>query len=768
MLTVTVQNYPRPTRRIGRGMSALLLSLLVVPAAFSQTTYYVAANGSDGNSGRSVDSPFQSLAKASSLSLQPGDQVLLRRGDTFRGTLYVRQSGASGNPIVVDAYGSGNKPVIAGSTLITGWNNVGNNTWQASCPSCGSRVTGVYRDNTVLPLGRYPNLSDSNKGYLTIQSHNGRGQITSQQGLPTSYAGGEAVIRSATWVLDRVTIAQQNGNTLSLAGSTTYEPTDGWGYFIQNHPATLDQVGEWYYNPSDKTIRLFDNQNNPNNQSIALTTAGEGINLTNVNNVTVRNVKVTQTLSSGVLSVNGNGIALSGNDITNSGENAVFFNGSGSGITVENNLLEDANNSGLTIQSFQNFTFRGNTVQRIGLVPGRGVNGDGSYSGLQSSCPANSLIEYNVFDNIGYTGVSVVTSSTVQYNRVSNYCMTKSDGGGLYTWNGNRNNVTGLRFLSNIIYNGVGAPEGAPINATTGAHGIFLDDCTVNAEVTGNSIFRVAGMGIFLRGAYNNTLKNNTVFDNGEEQLKIVANQVCTPRNITSQNNIFVSKLATQTVAGYESSANDLSQYGSFDYNYYMRPFEDQFKILAVYNPGSGLTGQQMSLAEWQNKYGQDRNSGNSPITYKSQMVTQTGATLLNFPYGGDINGWGVWSPYGNGRADWNNPGTLDGGRCACRLHRRRGRATVICWRRSIWAAYEKGKPTSWYWTASRRGPTSALPCTRVSRLAATAIWPTAPPSCWAQAGRRWKLRLPPTPMSRTRFWWCRPTKTGKQPGSTT
>ncbi len=643
-------------------MSMLLLLLGLAPAVFAQTTYYVAANGNDGNSGRSADSPLQSLAKVSSLTLQAGDQVLLRRGDTFRGTLYVRQSGSSGSPIVVDAYGSGNKPVIAGSTLVTGWNNIGNNTWQASCPSCGSRVTGAYRDNTALPLGRYPNLSDSNKGYLTIQSHNGRGQITSQQSLSTNWAGGDAVVRSATWVIDRVTIANQNGNTLSLAGSTTYEPTDGWGYFVQNHPATLDQSGEWYYNPADKTIRLYDNQNNPNNQSIAVTTASEGVNLANVNNVTVRNIKVTQTLSSGILSVNGNGITVSGNDITNSGENAVFFNGSGSGITLENNLLEDANSSGLTIQAFQNFTFRGNTVQRIGLVPGRGANGDGSYSGLQSSCTNNSLIEYNVFDNIGYTGVSVVTSSTVQYNRVSNYCMTKSDGGGLYTWNGNRNNTNGLRFLSNIIYNGVGAPEGAPINATTGAHGIFLDDCTVNAEVSGNSIFRVAGMGIFLRGAYSNTLKNNTLFDNGEEQIKIVANQICTPRNITSQNNIFASKLATQLVAAYESSANDLSQYGSFDYNYYMRPFEDQFKIQAVYNPGSGLTGQRLSLAEWQNKYGQDRNSFNSPITYKTQMVTQTGTTLLNFPYSGNINGWGVWSPYGNGRADWDNANKLDGG----------------------------------------------------------------------------------------------------------
>ncbi|MBD2752299.1 NPCBM/NEW2 domain-containing protein [Spirosoma sp. BT704] len=651
----------RPNRRAGRGLFALLLSL-AVSTAFAQNIYYVAANGNDSNSGRSTDAPYQSLAKISSLSLQPGDQVLLRRGDTFRGTLHIRQSGSSGNPIVVDAYGSGNKPIIAGSSQITGWNNIGNNTWQASCPSCGSRVTGIYSNNAGLPLGRYPNLSDSNKGYLTVQSHNGTSQITSQQNLPSNFTGGEAVLRSAVWVIDRAQITGQNGNTLSLNYSTTYQPLDNWGYFIQNHPATLDQVGEWYYNPSDKTIRIYDNQTSPNSKTITATTASEGVNLGSSSYITVRNIKITQTLSAGLLSNNGNGITLSGNDITFSGENGVNFTGSGNTILVENNLIEDANNTGFMINVYQNFTFRGNTVQRIGLSAGRGGNGDGTYSGLQSACNSNSLIENNVFDQLGYTGVSIGSSTTVRYNRVSNFCQTKSDGGGLYISNGGRANLTDVKFQSNIVYNGIGAPEGTQVQSTSGAHGIFLDDCTLNAEVSGNTIFHVSGMGIFLRGAYNCTIKNNTSFDNGEYQLKIVANGTCSPRNIVNQNNILVSKLATGIVAGYETNANDLGSFGSFDYNYYVRPFEDQFKIQAVYNPGTGFVGPILSLAEWQNRFGLDRNSSNSAVTFKPQMVTQTGATLLNYPFSSGTNGWNYWSPFGNGRVDWDNTNKLDGG----------------------------------------------------------------------------------------------------------
>lgn len=123
----------------------------------AQTAYYVAATGNDANNGRSPATPFLSLAKVNSLTLQAGDSVLFRRDDTFRGTLTIRRSGSATRPVVFDAYGSGAKPVLAGSVALTNWTSVGGNVWQTSCPSCGSAVTGVYRSGTPLPLGRYPN-----------------------------------------------------------------------------------------------------------------------------------------------------------------------------------------------------------------------------------------------------------------------------------------------------------------------------------------------------------------------------------------------------------------------------------------------------------------------------------------------------------------------------------------------------------------------------------------------------------------------------------
>ncbi|PRY40123.1 putative secreted protein (Por secretion system target) [Spirosoma oryzae] len=652
----------RPAKALRLTTSWLLLAGLS-STSFGQTTYYVAASGNDGNSGRSSDAPYKTIDKVNSLSLQPGDQVLFRRGDTFRGSLKIRQSGVANRPIVVDAFGEGNKPLLAGSIQLSNWNNIGNNTWQASCSSCGNDVTGVYRNGEVLPLGRYPNLSDTERGYLNIQSHSGKTQLTSRQSLPGNWTGGEVVIRPVQWVLDRATITGQSGNTLSMADNgTKYQPNDGWGFFIQKHPGTLDQPGEWYYNPSDKTIRLFDNQSNPNNQQITVTTFSEAVNLTNVSYVTVRNLQIAETLTTGIAVNNGSNLVLSGNDLKKLGADAITAVGSGNTLLIENNLIQDVNNNGVYVGPYQNVTIRGNTLQRIAMVPGRGGSGDGSYTGLQSVATANVLIESNVLDYIGYNGISVFSNSTIQKNVVSNFCLTKSDGSGVYSWNGDYGNPGGNRIISNVIFNGLGAPEGTVNDFYAGANGIFLDDCSKNAEIVNNTTFNCKSKGLLLRGTSNVVVRGNTSYNNGEEQIRLGYNEPCAFRNNTLQDNIFVSRTPNQLVADYESYANDLNQYGPFDNNRYISPFQDAFKIQAVWNPGSGLTGKVLTLAEWQAQWNQDRNSTGSPFTYKQEVVSQTGANRLNNSFSDGTNGWSVWSPNGNGRVDWDNSNRLDGG----------------------------------------------------------------------------------------------------------
>lgn len=597
------------------GLIQLLITGALAQGVLAQTTYYVAANGDNSNNGRSASSPFLSLANINALQLRPGDRVLLRRGDTFRGGLLIRQSGSVAQPIIFDAYGVGPKPILSGSEPLTKWTNLGNNRWQATCSGCTDRVTGLYRSNNALPMGRYPNLSDASKGYLTVQSHTGKTHLTSQQPLPTNWTGGEAVYRPVQWILNRATITGQTGNTLNLAGSGNYDISDNWGYFIQNHPATLDQPGEWYYDPTTKTILLYDSQTNPNDQVHTATVFAEAVRLSGVSFVNIRNLHITQTLATGLLADDGSNLVFADNDITQSGEDGITIRGNGSQIVLENNLIENINNNGVGIAAYQNVTVRGNIIRRIGLTAGRGKSGDGTYVGFQSASTANTLIENNVFDNIGYNALNFSTSTTIQRNRISNFCLTKSDGSGIYIWNGSRQPMRDIRILSNIVYNGIGAPEGTPAGTYSGANGIYLDDCTTNMEVSSNSVSNCRGLGIYLHGSSNIRLTGNTAYNNGEGQLAIMSANGCQPRTNVIQNNILVSRLATQFTVKYESNQDDLVSYGQFNNNVYARPFEDTRKILAVYNR---TTGAALSLAEWQSRYDKDLTSANSPITYTS------------------------------------------------------------------------------------------------------------------------------------------------------
>ncbi|MEW5805301.1 MAG: choice-of-anchor Q domain-containing protein [Patescibacteria group bacterium] len=84
----------------------LFLCLNIATPVYAAVTYYIANNGSDVNDGTSEFSPWQSLSRAKSVNLQPGDKLLFQRGSTWTGELTITRSGQANNPITIGAYGS--------------------------------------------------------------------------------------------------------------------------------------------------------------------------------------------------------------------------------------------------------------------------------------------------------------------------------------------------------------------------------------------------------------------------------------------------------------------------------------------------------------------------------------------------------------------------------------------------------------------------------------------------------------------------------------
>jgi parallel beta-helix repeat protein len=101
------------------GASANTVLTLDVFAANWVTAYYVDnVTGSDSNSGTSPSTAWKTVARVNQASFAPGDQVLFKRGGIWREQLNISAAGMPGNPILFDAYGSGNPPAISGSDLL--------------------------------------------------------------------------------------------------------------------------------------------------------------------------------------------------------------------------------------------------------------------------------------------------------------------------------------------------------------------------------------------------------------------------------------------------------------------------------------------------------------------------------------------------------------------------------------------------------------------------------------------------------------------------
>lgn len=74
---------------------------------------YVSNLGDDKNNGLSEDKPIKTISKVNSLSIKPGDNILFKKGETFKGMIsFTSLIGEDDNPITFASYGEGEKPII--------------------------------------------------------------------------------------------------------------------------------------------------------------------------------------------------------------------------------------------------------------------------------------------------------------------------------------------------------------------------------------------------------------------------------------------------------------------------------------------------------------------------------------------------------------------------------------------------------------------------------------------------------------------------------
>jgi len=98
-------------------------------AVVARTYYISSTSGNDNNDGQSPEKAWKNLSNiflksTSKDPFQPGDNILLKRGDLWDGQIWLQASGTAQRPITLGAYGQGPKPLIYGDDPHARWEPV--------------------------------------------------------------------------------------------------------------------------------------------------------------------------------------------------------------------------------------------------------------------------------------------------------------------------------------------------------------------------------------------------------------------------------------------------------------------------------------------------------------------------------------------------------------------------------------------------------------------------------------------------------------------
>lgn len=98
-------------------LSSFTPSTLSAQTTITSTVYVNSETGNDNNDGLSERSAWQTLNKVNTLTFGPGTRILLKAGSRWTGELCPKGSGSQKQPIVIDQYGIGPKPLIDGNGM---------------------------------------------------------------------------------------------------------------------------------------------------------------------------------------------------------------------------------------------------------------------------------------------------------------------------------------------------------------------------------------------------------------------------------------------------------------------------------------------------------------------------------------------------------------------------------------------------------------------------------------------------------------------------
>jgi hypothetical protein len=548
-------------------LSIGLFALPVNQAKASGTTYYYVDNScaSNGNglaqtcaSSPGGAGPFNSIAnmEAKSGGYAPGDQILLKGGDTFRESLAPHSSGTSGNPITFGSYGTG-QAIINGSTLVSGWSNVAQTTQFSDNFNSGNTQGWIAIGSGVsFTSGQVDVVVSNTNGTHRIDSP----VIAGGNEVWSTYQVYFAVASTTSGFISGLYNATSK-NPIAAVGIASYSGTLYWqGYYSTNSWEYADtgpsnpipvSTGVWHtievytkFSASgggifaywvDGTLMAEETGLTNNNESVSQVTLGENYSpsaetvtayydnlfvYTGAGSPNVWTAPFSASVTPSMLFTNGVlGAEQSDGALANNGDwafasstlyllsttNPNTLNSPGvevNGNGVQPIYLDNENYITLNNLETTHATWNGINLENSTNILINGVNS--SYNYLQGVNNVGDSISGNIVADNGWQNVTSFNTAGIE---IWGDYKADNDGGTAPSYN--------VTIQNNEVYN-IPSPTPSQLNVGTGATGIgiWLDQWGAGGVVRYNKIYDNSGPGITLSKhsgsvAYGNVLYNN-------------------------------------------------------------------------------------------------------------------------------------------------------------------------------------------------------------------------------------------------------------------
>ncbi len=554
----------------------LTISLWVVKA--NATNYYLSNTGNDTNSGTSSAAPWQTITRLNLTNYLPGDTIFFKCGDTFRGDIRVNRGGNALSNLVFTSWGTGNKPIISGAELVTGWTLSGG---YYHAPYIGN-VVNFFVNGAEQMIARFPN----EHSYLTLDS----GQTmylkdASLSSISTSYITNSKVcVHSSQWSWEKANITSYAANKINFS-SAMIKAIPNYGYFLYDNITLLDTAYEWKYDSTAHIVHyLPPSVITPSLSICEASVYQNGMELTDtVGYVIIKGLAFSMQSDCGIKTNGANNKRLIIDNCYFSGQYNYGINMKGAHCHISNCYFRDIDGIGLFINNTgaNADTVNNNTFRNVGVSRANGIGGQLNGTALMCASDSNH-IHHNNIDSTGYCGISADgRANIVERNIVDHAMLIEIDGGAIKGWgSGTAYSI----YRNNFISNSDGNPEGA-FRPSFVTPAIYFDFNVNNCTIADNTVYNHVKKGIFQNSSnINNTITGNVIYGS-RYMLDLNGTNLATGyvpiSGMTIKHNSFFCRDTGDIIIRQVDYSGGFHA-GTLDSNYYFQPYTDRYALRLV------------------------------------------------------------------------------------------------------------------------------------------------------------------------------------------